>query len=319
MPWKTPARAMNGNAQKYINESILKSKLPLHDVCIFNANDYMNLQRVYESSQIYLDEAKRETQDTSKLIDIFKTYCKSHIGFEDGHKIPFDDAFNVELYDPNEDKSIYGNVMLDSFPFDVSKLPIETYISYLSRRAILLGYNFVAYDVVKETSDKFGHKTAFVSIQFEASYFSSNIKIGSILYHVTPKSLASKVLSKGLLPSNKNTQGFSYGLRVYCFIDRHDEIMKWYANESGKQSKRFILTGNLKNDVKDFYEKLQEKTFGTLFDTREFAVLAIDTAKLDDVHFYRDNTFYIDDKFLAVYTDTAIRPNAISQIAEFTI
>lgn len=51
-----------------------------------------------------------------------------------------------------------------------------------------------------------------------------------------------------------------------------------------------------------------------LFDTHEFSVLAIDTAKLEDVKFFRDNTFDIDGDFIAVYTDQAIPPNAISYV-----
>ena len=59
----------------------------------------------------------------------------------------------------------------------------------------------------------------------------------------------------------------------------------------------------LKDEIMDFYEELQKKTDGVLFDTHEFAVLAIDTAKLEDVKFFRDNMFDIHGNFIAVYTD----------------
>ena len=36
----------------------------------------MNLNRIYESDVQYLDEKKRETKDTSQLIDMLRSYCK---------------------------------------------------------------------------------------------------------------------------------------------------------------------------------------------------------------------------------------------------
>ena len=92
--------------------------------------------------------------------------------------------------------------------------------------------------------------------------------------------------------------------------------MKDYAAVSGKRSKKFILNDKLKDEIIDFYEELQKKTDGVLFDTHEFAVLAIDTTKLEDVKFFRDNTFDINGNFIAVYTDQAIKPAAISLVDE---
>ena len=79
--------------------------------------------------------------------------------------------------------------------------------------------------------------------------------------------------------------------------------MKEYAMVSDKRSKKFILNGKLKDEILDFYEELQKKTNGILFDTHVFAVLAIDTTKLGDIKFFRDNTFDINGNFIAVYTD----------------
>ena len=90
--------------------------------------------------------------------------------------------------------------------------------------------------------------------------------------------------------------------------------MRDYAAVSGKRIKKFILNDNLKHDVLDFYKELQKKSGGILFDTHEFAVLAVDTAKLEDVKFFRDNTFDINGDFIAVYTDQAIPPSAISYV-----
>lgn len=79
--------------------------------------------------------------------------------------------------------------------------------------------------------------------------------------------------------------------------------MKDYAATSGKRSKKFILNDKLKNDIMDFYEEVQKKTDGVLFDTHKFVVLAVDTTKLEDVKFFRDNAFDINGNFIAVYTD----------------
>lgn len=128
--------------------------------------------------------------------------------------------FDVKCYDSNPSKTIYGNIMLCDFPFDISKHPIEYRVDAISRRANFLGYNYVDHSV-SSIYDEDGVKCCIASIQFKATYFSSNVKLGDILYHVTPKSLVDKILHRGLMPSNKNTYGFNYGSRVYCFIDRY--------------------------------------------------------------------------------------------------
>ena len=43
--------------------------------------------------------------------------------------------------------------------------------------------------------------------------------------------------------------------------------MKDYAAVSSKRSKKFILNDKLKDEIMDFYEELQKKTDGMLFDT----------------------------------------------------
>ena len=110
----------------------------------------------------------------------------------------------------------------------------------MSRKAYLLGYNIV--DLREDrTFDRDGRRFQIATIQFEASYFSSNLKTDDFVYHVTPKSIAHKVISRktGLVPSNKNSYSFGYPPRVYCFIDNSDYI-KRYAAVSDKRSLKFI-------------------------------------------------------------------------------
>ena len=129
--------------------------------------------------------------------------------------------FNVECYDPDSSGNIYGNIMLDEFPFDISEHTIEYHVNLMSRRALLLGYNYVDHRIAS-IFDENGVKCCIASIQFEATYFSSNVKHGDILYHVTLKSLVKKILRTGLVPSNNNAHRFNYNSRVFCFIDKHD-------------------------------------------------------------------------------------------------
>ena len=180
----------------------------------------MNLNRIYESDVQYLDEKKRETKDTSQLIDMLRSYCKRNTmpNFNDQQ---FNEVFNVECYDPDSSGNIYGNIILDEFPFDISEHTIEYHVNLMSRHALLLGYNYVDHRIVS-IFDENGVKCCIASIQFEATYFSSNVKHGDILYHVTPKSLVKKILRTGLVPSNKNAHGFNYNSRVFCFIDKCD-------------------------------------------------------------------------------------------------
>lgn len=314
---KYPSKSINIKAPQYIREAIASSNSKFNkSICVFNPSSYLNILRLKESNCQYLDEKERQTEDISKLVDAILKYCKNNIKDWKYGIDNFDSIFDLKCYDPNAVGNVYGNILLSNFPFDVSKTSIEKHIEILARRALLLGYNYVAHDIEKTEVDD-GIKHCYASVQFEATYFSSNVKVGNILYHVAPKSISRKILSKGLVPSNKNMHNFSYSSRVYMFIDRYDQIMQDYAAVSGKQSKKFVLSSQLKTHVLEFYEELQKKTSGKLFNTHEYTVFAIDTAKLDNIKLYRDNTFDIDGDFIAVYSVAPIPPNAISIVQDF--
>lgn len=80
-----------------------------------------------------------------------------------------------------------------------------------------------------------------------------------------------------------------------------------------------MLYNILKTELKDYYMKLQEKQDGQLFDSKEFVILSIDTAKLGNVRFYLDCMFNINDKFIAVYTTSNIPYNVLTTVGEFYI
>ena len=74
----SPARAMNLNAVKMLEEAVSKSCIQHNGLCAYNPNSYMNLKRLHESDVQYLDEKQRETKDTSQLIDMLRSYCKKN-------------------------------------------------------------------------------------------------------------------------------------------------------------------------------------------------------------------------------------------------
>ena len=91
--------------------------------------------------------------------------------------------------------------------------------------------------------------------------------------------------------------------------------MQKYAANSWKSNKRFVAKDeDLQKVVKEHWIELVKKEHGSLFDTKEFSILKIDTSKLNN-KFYRDNTFEYKDTFVAVYT-TANIPAAAIEIVE---
>ena len=268
-----------------------------------------------DSAAQSLNESQHETKKTSDLIDMLKKYCFMNLARAISPS-KFDEVFSIECIEPCFEHSIYNAVALYDFPFDTAQHSVEHHVNVLARRAALLGYNYITHS----TSDGDYPDCALVTIQFEASYFPYEVKPGTVLYHVTPKSIVHKILRNGLVPSNNNAFNYSYSPRVYCFNVNDDMLMRDYAYGSSKQSKKFVLSKDIKDEIQDFFTEIQAKKSGALFDTHEFCVLAIDTAKLK-----RNTKFYVDSMFEdyglspAVFTYDAIPPSAIEVVAEFTV
>lgn len=125
----------------------------------------------------------------------------------------------------NDSKTIAGNVMLVDFPFCIEKKTLDSQIAWLSNKARLLGYNFVAKRVGSEITID-GQKHVKTTLQFEVSYFNSNVKRGDFLWHVTAKPQVPKILKRGLVAKDLASNTFNYSPRVYCFIDKNDKLMK---------------------------------------------------------------------------------------------
>lgn len=300
---------INLSRNDLLKESIDKSQSKqLKDICAFNPNSYLNLKIVKEASTVYLDEVEGKTEPFSKFKDfVVRQYDMISNDFPEKH-------IELRPYDFDSKKEIAGNIMLyATLPNDQKKA--EIFVDKISKIALHFGYNYVGHDI----DDMYAPNAYEVQLQFEATYFPGNVKTGDILWHVTTKNIADKVVNqkKGLVPRSESLRGFSYPSRIYCFKVLDKDLMKKYAANSWKSNKRFALkTEDMQKIVKDYWIELMKKELGSVYDTKEFAILKIDTSKLN-CKFYRDNVFEYDDQFVAVYTNSNIPASAIEIVETF--
>ena len=308
-PFKSKFNTINVNKVKLLKESISKSKCRLlNDLCVYNPTSYLNLKITQESGVVYLDEAYGKTESFEKLKDfIVRQYDLISRNFPEQH-------IELQPYDFDNVKSIAGNVMLYAIlPNDQDKARI--FVNKISTLAMHFGYNYVGHDI----DDMYSRDSYEVQIQFEATYFPGNIKIGDILWHITTKNAADKIVNqkKGLVPRSESQRGFNYSPRIYCFKVLDQDLMQKYAINSWKSNRKFILKNeDMQKIVKMHWIELLKKENGSVFDTKEFSILKIDTRKLNN-KFYRDNAFEYKDKFVAVYTMTNIPAPAIEIVETF--
>lgn len=242
-----------------------------------------------------------------------------------------DKCFYFDASYPNSTGKVFGTIVL-TMVLEVSKHDASYFTNLFSRYAWQLGYNYVDHttsDVEKikdEETGKLKHLLQRLEIQFEAIYLEdTTLPLGRFLYHLTPKSMLSRVMKQGLVPSSRCKQEFNYPPRIYCFICRDRDLEKRFAKSTEKKSIVFARNEELDNKVKHYWIKLADelqksKKIGLLFDSREFVLLQIDTKKLPaGFKFYRDSLFEIDGEFKAVYTDQGIPPKALEVVDEIQI
>ena len=328
-PMKLPYKLTNEKNIDIAFSKTSESKLqqdninPAHSFCVYNPFSVVNIIRENEHDTAYVDESEKETASTDKLknelMELHKKLSKDCKFILDNYSKSF------ELYGkfPVDNDIKFGVVYVDVV-CDVEARSIKDYIKLFSNEADHLGYNFVDYEFGRACNVQYDgetYKCQKIIVQLEASYVDPLISKGDILYHMMPKSYLTRVIDKkqGLVASNKNSMGLSYPSRVYCFIDRNDELKKEFARATKKRSLKFIKSDSIKTELKDYYMKLQDKQDGQLFDSKEFVILSIDTAKLGNVRFYLDCMFNINDKFVAVYTTSNIPYNALTTVGEFHI
>jgi len=121
------------------------------------------------------------------------------------------------------------------------------------------------------------------------------------------------------LPNCASELDFSYPDRVYCFVNLPNNLHVQYAASSNKVNKKFISNDDLKKCATNMYELLCKKASGKVFNTHEFSLLKIDTSKLKNVIFYRDNMFEMYGNFVAIYTMQGIPPDAITKVMDFLL
>lgn len=290
-----------------------------------------NVIRREESKWISLDESRIKVKPTSvleaKLKDVFLSEVKDCQMILDN----FDKCFYFDAQYPDNTSEIFGTVDL-TMVLEVSKHDASYFTNLFSRYAWQLGYNYVDHSVsdVERIKDEKSGKLKYVlqrlEIQFEAIYIEdTTLPLGRYLYHLTPKSMLSRVMRQGLVPSSKCKQGFNYPPRIYCFICRDRELERQFAKNTEKKSIVFANKEELDSKVKHYWIKLADelqksKDIGLLFDSREFVLLQIDTKKLPTgFKFYRDSLFEIDGEFKAVYTDQGIPPSALEVVDEIKL
>lgn len=301
------------------------SSLAKNCICVFNPFSLTNIIRDNESHKAFVDESEKTTASFEKLkAELFRMHenCSKRCPIIMDNLDASQQVFAAEY--PNNDSSVYGLVGFE-FIFDTSLHPAAYYAKMLAKKANMLNYNVVDFNLDSEDQnvEKDGKifKLSRFDIQFEAAYQDKiDLKLGRYVYHVTTKNNAGKILKGGLLPSNKNSHGFNYPPRIYTFVDIIStlHLAEPYASASKKHNKKFIANADASKLV-DLYKTLMKKECGVVVDTREFSILQIDLEKIGNVKFYRDNTFEVDGKFAAVYTEQAIKPDAIAKMQDFVL
>lgn len=185
---------------------------------------------------------------------------------------------DFSLLSPNDDGTIYGNVIisiyLDDLSSEIDSLLINSfkacgyYLSATSNRIDDDGMSCVVY-------------------QFEPTFQTniSNPTIGRYLYHITTENAARKILKYGMSPSNRTKNGFKYTNRNYFFTIYNEGLFEEYMDEA----KKINIKGKNKFDY-------------------NFKVLTIDTDKTPNLELYTDPNF---DNKIAVFTYNNIPPTAI--------
>lgn len=303
------------------------------DICIFNPFSLTNVMRKMEHDVAWMSEADAKTVPTKDFIDEMISFYKKMFSYCKACVDAVDDDFDVECLYPNADRSIYGEVKF-SFLIDLSKHDVDHYVRAMVRRAYLMNYNMLDFEVSRPKKiiyDGAEVECVLLIIRFEAAY-QDGVAIGfdRYAYHVTTKNAADKIMSRGILPKNCNLQGFRYPDRVYVFVSTKSigRDAPVYAMMSGKKNKTFLNNDYLKTLPKDEVEKLIDEfkslqctgsSDGIVIDDRKFVILQIDLSKVGDIKFYRDYATKFDREYVAAYTYKPIPAKAITCYREIYV
>lgn len=320
---RLPYKFTNDNQLMFAisNSAKIPSSLACNLLCVYNPFSLSNVIRRTECNRMYLTESEKVTAPTNKLkAELFRLHksltSKSR---EISSNIAQAQELSTAEY-PNSDKSVYGLVVF-TFLLDVKFHTMEYYMNMLSRKADLLNYNYIDHQVTDASPNNTANSLQWLQIEFEATYQDKvRLDLSDYVYHVTTKNAADKIIKHGLLPCNKNSNGFHYNDRVYVFTKTamQASVPKAYIGSVKKPNKKFLTYAECEKLVKSYIE-LERKENGIVVDSREFTILQIDMCKLSNVKFYRDNTFELNGMFMAAFTEQPIKPNAISRLEDFTL
>jgi len=320
-----------------IREAVLKtgsmeSKLSDENVCVFNPFSLTNVMRKLEHGIAYVSESEKKTLSTKELISTMRSFYAKLMSHNKMVQDSLDSSFEAECFLPDKAHKTYGIVKM-SFIIDLSKHDASYYVDAFTRRAHLMNYNMVDYDMVEPQQMDWNGETyecTLLTMQFEAACHGS-IDLGAdrYVYHITTANAARKIMSSGLLPRNTNLKGFRYPDRVYVFIDTEDveKLAKGYAILSGKMNKAHLDDEHLKKLPADEVESMVEEykdiqqgfSNGLVVDDRKFVLMQIDLEKAGDLKLYQDTSSVYDGKYIAAYTCQPIPANAITCCREVQV
>lgn len=223
-----------------------------------------------ESNRKDVNEGLIRTYPTAKALQFACTNLTNR-----GYPIS---PYFFSVNNPNDDRSIYGHILLKVKLNYLNKEINDILISSFNTCGYALGSTFNRID---NSGDK------CVVFQFEPK-FQDNMTIptiGQYLYHVTTANAAKKIARQGFCPSNKTKNGFKYDGRCYFFTIYNKQLFAHYMKQANKQN---VIGRNNYN--------------------YDFEIITIDRRLLNNVDFFIDPNF---GENIAVFTYSNIPPSAI--------
>ena len=185
------------------------------------------------SYQTDLNEGLTRIYPTVKALDFVCTNLMNK-----GYPIRPD---NFQINCPNDDRTIYGHILL---------MVVLNYLNKEINDILINSFNACGYTLGKTFNriDNNGNKC--VVFQFEPKFQINvtNPNMGDFLYHVTTANAAKKIMQQGFCPSNRTKNGFKYDSRCYFFTIYNKQLFTNYTTQANKQN--IVGKNTFNNDFK---------------------------------------------------------------------
>lgn len=238
----------------------------------------------YDPNEIYLSNRKEEISE-----GLVKTY-PTDVTLKHVCSVLNKKGYGITpksfiLNTPNDDKTIYGHILLPVTFDDLSKEADDI----LRHEFDVCGY------YVGSVHNRNVNGKSLIVYQFEPKYQTNytNQKLGRYLFHVTTDNAAQKILSQGLCPSNRSKGRFSYAGRCYFFTIYNKKLFSNYMRNAKKMN---IVGRNISNN--------------------NFKILVIDRETLPNLKLFTDPNMLNN---IAVFTYDNIPPSSIVDCEDLII